>query len=145
VSAGILHSTRATPGTQHIRKVLAALAAKGTPQLVNDPMPPDLRACVTHLEQLGCPRTRAELAVAHSPWPAETIAEQIANWIRYSHSPAGNNMNRHKLAWLIAKRIEQAENCPPTPNNDPYAAYAGYLPFADNAPQAQETQDDQTE
>lgn len=130
----------------HVAAVLKALALKGTERLDDDPFPPELRVCVEELVKINCPRNRAEIVVANSPWPAETIVAEIGRWKALKASADGRSIHRTGFPFLVAARIEQGEACPYAPPEKSDAApYAGYYtllgqpPADDEQPPAQES------
>lgn len=99
--------------TRHIADVLRALKRKGNPSPVaDDPFPEDLRLCVERLVKVGCSRKRAEISVARSPWPAQTILEEIVAWKARKASPAGQGITTSGFPFLVAARIESGDHCP---------------------------------
>lgn len=124
----------------HIGQVLAGLARKGLPaQAADDPLPADLRVCVEVLvRELSCPRRKAELAVAESPWGAGEILAEIRAWQARRRSPEGRTIRPAGFPFLVLHRIAAGDPCPPTAvDDDPYAGYAAY---AVNLPQPDESE-----
>lgn len=121
----------ADPHSRHIAQLVAGLARKGLPApAADDPLPPGLRACVeTLVRELGCPRRKAELAVADSPWDAGRIMAELQAWQARRASPAGRGIDPSGFPFLVLRRLTDGEPCPAADasNPDPYSGYDAFL------------------
>ena len=109
----LLAESRGNGSARHIAEVVKALKNKGRPIFADDdPLPPDLRVAVDNLVVLGCPRRRAELAVARSPWGAADLILEIGRWKARLLSPEGKTITPSGFPYLLAARLEKGERCP---------------------------------
>lgn len=106
--------SRNSKQARHIQDIAAALLARGRgPSASSAVLPPELVPAADRLvSAVGCPRARAELAVARSPWDAAAILEQIDIWRAYKDSSHGKTITAGGFPFLLAARIEKGVQCP---------------------------------